>query len=275
MARSLTVTFSKMQGAGNDFVVLDNRFYRFAPEELSDLAARWCPRRTGIGADGLLAFEDGSTTDLDFRMRYYNADGSRATMCGNGARCLARFARDAGLERPVLRFATDAGTYRAAVPNDPTAPVRLYVPSPERYASPVDLQAPPATLPAAHFLWTGTEHVVLFVDDVEAAPLADWGPAVRGDEALQPEGANVNLVEVRGPAALAVRTYEKGVEDETLACGTGVLAAALVARRQKRVDTAQPTTVHTRGGALHVGTDDTGLYLSGAATFVFRGTVTY
>lgn len=309
-----------MEGGGNDFLVIDNRFYRFSPEALSDLARRWCARRYGVGADGLLAFEedtgeadaDGAGGEsggaVDFRMRYVNADGSWASMCGNGARCLARYARDAGMNAPTLAFRTDAGVYHAHVPDAADAdetdadaadanamdadttdaakpPVRLYVPDPERLQTPVALDgALPGELAAVHFVWTGTEHLVAFVDAVDAVPVDAWGRALRTDAAVAPAGANVNFVSVDaadaadGAARLRVRTYEKGVEAETLACGTGILASAVVAW-QVRDDVAadRPVAVQTPGGSFGVGYDETprgrALYLDGPARTVFRGTI--
>ncbi|MBE2186503.1 MAG: diaminopimelate epimerase [Rhodothermales bacterium] len=277
--RPLVVEFTKMNGAGNDFVVLDNRFYAFSEDQLGRLAAWLCPRRTAVGADGLLALDPGDD-DADFRMRYRNADGSRGTMCGNGARCLARFARSAGFDRDRLVFDTDAGRYIADVPEAHAAPVRLHVPPPRNHrgltVEGCDLRA----------IWTGTEHVVAFVDDVQAFPLATLGPAIRNAAALAPNGANVNAAEVlddgRGCGSrLRVRTYEKGVEAETDACGTGAMAAALAARLTGRV-VASPVAVEMPGGVLTVGFDVSegnaaeavrGLTLEGPAVVAFRGTV--
>lgn len=272
MSRSLTVEFTKMHGAGNDFVVLDNRWYRFDQEELSELAAQWCPRRYGIGADGLLAL-DPAEEDVDYRMRYVNADGSGATMCGNGARCLARFAVRAGVGEGELEFISDAGRYRAEVPTDEEAPVRLYVPSPTRHAASPELEARlPSDVEAVHFIHTGTEHLVAFVPDETTVPVAEWGRSLREDPALAPAGANVNFVAVANDA-LRMRTYEKGVEAETPSCGTGVLAAAAVAATTGRVSDDR-IAVETRGGRLHVGTgaSEPGWYLEGPVVTTFRGT---
>ena len=284
MQRKLIVEFTKMDGAGNDFIVIDNRFYNFSDDELADLARRFCPRRVGIGADGVLAFARATDDAQHYRMRYLNADGSVGTMCGNGARCLARYARHAGLRDAMLRFESDAGIYRAYVPSDPEAPVRLFVPPPRQWnPAPVLDGTLPEAIGAVHYLWTGTEHVVCFVDDVEATPVQAWGPAIRHDAALAPAGANVDFVQIldegrdRQSATLRVRTFEKGVEEETLACGTGALASALAARFLERIqaDTAQ---IHMPGGILGVGFERNGeavtdLYLEGPATTVFRGTI--
>ncbi|PEN14971.1 diaminopimelate epimerase [Longibacter salinarum] len=279
MSRKLVVEFTKMEGAGNDFIVLDNRFLHFTADELSDIADRFCPRRFGIGADGLLAFEDDD--DADFRMRYINADGSPATMCGNGARCIARLAVAAGIDGPDVTFATDAGMYRAHVPVDATKPVRLFVPEPREWQEHVSLdQSLPDGIDTVHYIWTGTEHLVVPVRDAGAAPLAVWGPRLRKDPALQPEGANVNVVaEGKDVHSITVRTFEKGVEAETLACGTGVIASAIATSRLRGEDdlATHPVTVHAEGGTLRVGRADTfdragHLYLEGPARSVFRGT---
>jgi len=276
MSQSLTVEFTKMHGAGNDFVVLDNRWYRFSDEELSELGAAWCPRRYGIGADGLLALTASDDESVAYRMRYVNADGSWATMCGNGARCLARFAARAGMGGPTLQFESDAGRYRAEVPDDDAAPVRLYVPPATRLTSDPELVASvPEGLEGLHFVHTGTEHLVAFVPDIEAVPVEEWGRMLREDSALRPAGANVNFVAV-ADGGLQVRTYEKGVEAETPSCGTGVLASAIVAVATERVASGR-VAVRTSGGVLHVGTDEVssgnGQYLEGPVTTTFRGTV--
>lgn len=276
MSRKLIVEFTKMNGAGNDFIIVDNRFFHFTDEELSALARRWCPRRVGVGADGLLALSPAQDEEHHFRMRYVNADGSLATMCGNGARCLARYARRAGIVADQLRFETDAGVFEARMPAEAEAAVRLFVPPPEDYRPQLALASAIEGGPW-HYVWTGTQHVVTFVDDVEAAPVADVGPRVRHDAALQPTGTNVNFVEVAAPDAVRVRTFEKGVEAETLACGTGALAAALVARLQDRLN-AEMVQVHMPGGTLYVGgrQRDGGfdeVFLEGPADVVYRGTL--
>ena len=265
-----------MHGAGNDFVVLDNRFYAFSEPELAALARDLCPRTAAIGADGLLALDHG-TDGADFRMHYHNADGSRGTMCGNGARCLARFARSAGLGTPgaPLVFDTDAGRLSADVPDEASADVRLHLPPP-RDLRPLSLGGLDTT-----FIWTGTEHVVRFMRHVASVDLAMIGPALRHDAALGPRGANINLVEVMGPNSLRVRTFEKGVEAETRACGTGALAAALVAFHAGRVE-GRSVAVEMPGGVLTVGFEWSpelpaeqiqGLTLAGPAETAFRGTV--
>lgn len=283
----LVVPFTKMNGAGNDFVVLDNRFLHFSDDELAALARRFCPRRTGVGADGLLALDDPEDgADADFRMRYRNADGSLGTMCGNGARCLARFAARAGLGAEAdgvvhLAFDTDGGPYRARVEGyDPSGPVELDVPPPRDYG-PAAVAGDERVLK----VWTGTEHAVVFTGDVATADVAGDGPRLRRDPAFAPTGANVNFVEVLDAGARArvrVRTFEKGVEAETLACGTGAMASALAARLDGRVGEAarQTVAVEMPGGTLTVGFRVDGeavsdLTLAGPAETVYEGTLSW
>jgi len=268
------IEFTKMTGAGNDFIVLDNRDYRFTVLDLSDLAERWCDRRFGVGADGLLALEDPDEPGVHFRMRYHNADGSVGSMCGNGARCLARFAFENGLDRRPLRFATDAGIYEADVPEDPADPVRLFLP-PHRGYRLLEPGLCEDLVEGGHFVWTGTEHVVLFVPSVDGAPVQTAGPRLRAAREVSESGANVNFVEVVAPGEIRVRTWEKGVEGETLACGTGATASAIVACLSGRTPPGR-VTVRMPGGTLAVeieGAPETPgrLVLEGPADTVFRG----
>ena len=282
------VPFSKMNGAGNDFIVIDDRFSRFSDEELSALAQRYCPRRTGVGADGLLALALPDAEGAHYRMRYHNADGSHGMMCGNGARCLARFARRAGLNADPLIFDTESGRYQVYVPEAEEAEVCLHVPPPERFRT-VTLNE--NDIRGQMFgIWTGTDHAVRFVDTVESVELDKLGPAVRHDSAFAPGGANVNVVEVEDgggsvasrEATLRVRTFEKGVEAETLACGTGALAAALTAQLAGHIQ-ATCINVEMPGGRLRIGfqVDDdakgvdgiTSVTLEGPADLVYQGTL--
>ena len=276
----LPVEFTKMNGAGNDFIVIDNRPYRFSDDALSRLAQRLCSRRTGIGADGLLGLAPSTDVRYDFRMRYVNADGSFGTMCANGARCLARYARRVGRMGASLTIEGDAGPVRAEVPEEENGPVRVLHDAPGGTALRRRLRSVEATTgDDAHYVWTGTEHLVCFVNGLRNLPVPAWGQRIRRDEALEPAGANVDFVEVVdvGAARLAVRTYEKGVEAETLACGTGAMAAATVAYllghvQSDRIEVLMP------GGLLTVGLDldgarIAGVWLEGPAEVVYRGTV--
>lgn len=284
-APRFVLEFTKMSGAGNDFIVIDNRFYRFTDDELSGFARRFCARRTGVGADGLLALnlpvDRGS---MSYRMKYFNADGSLGTMCGNGARCLARFAISAGVRpheaaadgagRAVVAFESDAGVYKALVPEDQAADVRLYVPPPDGAIGDCSVDYVEATVHTVH---TGTQHAVMFVEDAAGCDVEGLGPRLRRDETVAAGGTNVNFVEVLGGGVLRVRTWEKGVEAETPACGTGALASALTAASKGLVD-ASPVEIRATGGTLRVGWNGPpdqpeGLWLEGPAEVIYRGSV--
>ena len=280
MQRRLILEFTKMNASGNDFIVIDNRFYYFSEEELTNLAIRLCKRRTGVGADGILVYAYPDDEQYDYRMKYYNADGTVGTMCGNGACCLARFAQLTGLTEPVLQFESDAGIYRVE-PGQPGDAVRLYVPDPRDPRT--EVPQPITNGDPLHYIWTGTEHAVYFVDDTATAQVATLGLEIRSAEVFAPQGVNVNFVQVeaRGgegtPASLTVRTYEKGVECETLACGTGALASAIMAGITGAVDVPR-VEVHMRGGTLGVGYTLDGdqasnVYLEGHVASVYRGTL--
>lgn len=274
-----------MHGAGNDFVVIDNRFYHFNEDRLSALAKTLCHRRLGIGADGLLALGAAEEQEeIDFRMRYFNADGSLGLMCGNGARVLSQFAYRSGIEKPMLTFDTSAGRYRAIVEEDPLIPVKLFMPAFQDYRPDVAIDL--ASREAAgrvDYMFTGTQHGVAFVSDLRGFDVAHWGNALRYDPVFDPHGINMNFVQVLDPgspehaAHLLIRTFEKGVEAETLACGTGALAAALIAHLQGKI---QSTTVYLdpQGGRIEVGFrleegQITDIYQGGPTTTVFRGSL--
>ncbi|MBT8400214.1 MAG: diaminopimelate epimerase [Rhodothermia bacterium] len=281
MKRLLIVEFTKMEGAGNDFIVLDNRFFHFTPDELGEIAETFCSRRTGIGADGLLALEAPSTDAADFRMRYRNADGTQGTMCGNGARCIALFAHGAGVAGQRQTFDTDAGVYQAEIGPSRNS-VRLWMPKP---LPKLGTNAISVTLQSGlrlelHQLWTGTEHVVTFVDDLEGVDVESIGREIRLLPQFEPNGTNVNFAQLSragaGVPAIRARTYEKGVESETLACGTGAVAIAIASVSQRSLP-EKTLGVQMRGGVLTVGlTTAAGeiseLYLEGEARQVFRGT---
>jgi len=267
---AMTLEFTKMNGAGNDFVMVDNRdgSYTLSREQI----ARLCDRHRGIGADGLIAVE--GTPEL-LRMRYYNADGGEAEMCGNGARCYSRFtARLLGLNSGSLSFQTEAGMLAAELlPKDR---VRLRMSDPHSLQLAHSLRVLNLDL-EVHSLNTGVPHAVTFVKDLEETPVFELGRALRRHQRFAPAGTNANFVQVLAPGSLAIRTYERGVENETLACGTGVVAAALIHHYLSK--TPSPVSVLVRGGeTLEVGfTEENGhpvaATLAGPADFVFSGTI--
>jgi diaminopimelate epimerase len=234
--------FVKMNGAGNDFIVVDNRALNvnFTREQIASV----CHRHFGIGADGLLAAEPAGEPGADFRMRYYNADGGEAEMCGNGARCFARFVEAwPRAERERVRFLTLAGLITGEY-LDHEIRVDLTPPTELKLDRDADFGWGHVKF---HSINTGVPHVVIEVPDVEVAEVLALGRAIRRSQ-LFPNGTNVNFVQVAESGELIVRTYERGVEGETLACGTGVTAAALVVHRVRGLPL--PLRVKVRGGDM-------------------------
>ena len=267
-----SLPFVKMSGAGNDFVVVDNRALTHVLT--SEQVARLCDRHFGIGADGLLAVEPADQPDADFRMRYYNADGGEAEMCGNGARCFARFVhplRRAHAEQ--VRFLTPAGLITGEYIGDEVR-IGLTAPTEIKLRQRADFGWGEVEY---HFLNTGVPHALVFVPDVAQADVVVEGRAIRRSTTF-PHGTNVNFVQIaESGAKLIVRTYERGVEDETLACGTGVVASALVTNRVHQL--ALPLYVKVRGGdVLTVDARGEGdvfrdVTLTGPAIEVFAGEI--
>jgi diaminopimelate epimerase len=262
--------FTKMNGAGNDFVMLDNLDGRL--EIAARQIAHLCDRHRGVGADGVLILEH-PANGADFRMRYYNADGGEAEMCGNGARCFARFASRVAGKRDSVSFETPAGVIRAQCEGDN---VRLDMSQPRDLAldQPIESDGGAVT---AHSVNTGVPHAVVFVEDLEKVDVRGMGSALRHHPHFAPKGTNANFVQMIAPGTIAIRTYERGVEDETLACGTGVVAAALILHEKHGA--APPVSVRVRGGdTLTVSFEkEGGVYrnvsLTGPADFVFEGQI--
>ena len=262
--------FTKMNGAGNDFVMLDNRAGELQLDR--EQIARLCDRHRGIGADGVLMLEPASN-GADFRMRYYNADGGEAEMCGNGARCFARYAQRVAGPREQVSFETPAGVIGAAL-NGET--VTLQMSDPKDFEADVEIALKGAVV-SGSYVDSGVPHFVVPVTAIDEVNVRELGSALRHHERFAPRGANVNFLEQRGANEIAIRTYERGVEDETLACGTGVVASAIVFAAAGEL--AGPIRVLVRGGdTMSVsfqrdGTRFTNVTLSGPADFVFEGTV--
>jgi diaminopimelate epimerase len=263
------IPFYKMHGGGNDFVLIDHR-EGFIPEaEKQEFARRVCHRQLGAGADGMILIEASLTAN--FRWRFYNADGSEPEMCGNGGRCAARFAVLNGIAPATLAFETLAGVIEAEVKG---RRVKLLMAGVGDFILGQTIPLEGQAL-LGHFLKVGVPHVAVPVADLEGAPVTQWGRAVRFHPLFAPGGTNVNFIRVEGPQTLRIRTYERGVEDETLACGTGAVASALTAARLGQV--VSPVTVHTRGGeALTVfftpdGEAFTQVFLEGDALVSYQG----
>lgn len=265
------LTFTKMVGSGNDFIVMDNRNGMISENEYAQYATILCDRRHGVGADGVILVAKSDT--LPFCMRIINADGSEAEMCGNGARCIARYALEHGIAQRDMCFETRAGEIRATVFNDV---VKVNMTAPHDLRRNIALTLQDGTSVTVSHLNTGVPHVVLFVDDVASADVKTIGKAIRYHEAFAPRGTNVNFVQIAGSHALRVRTYERGVEDETLSCGSGSTASALIAAIEKNVQS--PVAVSTHGGEILTiyferGKNDSfcNVFLEGAVRSVFTG----
>ncbi len=269
------VRFTKMSASGNDFIIIDNR-NRAVPGDEAAFARSVCRRRLSVGADGVLLVGPSGEPGAHFRMRVINADGSEAEMCGNGARTVARFAQREGIAPAGMRFETIAGIISAEVLGEE---VRLGMGDPTglELAFPLTVEG---TALEAHFVNTGVPHTVVFVPDLEAVDVVGLGRAIRRHERFQPAGTNVDFVcQGAQPGELALRTYERGVEDETLACGTGAVAAALVAQQAGKVN--PPVKVKTRGGTTLTVTfraHSTGVSevtLEGDARIIYDGVLTW
>jgi diaminopimelate epimerase len=262
--------FTKMNGAGNDFILFDNRTGDVDLDR--NQIAQLCDRHRGIGADGILLLEK-PTNRADFRMRYFNADGGEAEMCGNGARCFTRFAYKVGGTKEKISFETPAGVIFAELEG---GLVTLRMTDPTDLRLNVDLSTA-AENKTIHFINSGVPHVVIPVAKIDDADVRGDGAAIRNHKMFSPNGANVNFIEKRGRNKIAIRTYERGVEDETLACGTGIVASALIFATTE--DCEAPITVLARGGdELQVNFERArdqfrNVTLTGPAEFVFEGTI--
>lgn len=257
--------FSKLQGTGNDFILIDNRkktFERFiGSKPVREAVGKICQRKRGIGADGLILIEGSKVAD--FKWQFFNSDGSTAAMCGNGSRCAARFAFENGIAKERMKFETLAGVVEAKVKRRDVK-VKLTKPYDLRLNLTVEGIK-------GHFINTGVPHFVAFVDRLEDVNVKDVGRRIRFSELFKPIGTNVNFVEVKLDK-IFVRTYERGVEDETLACGTGSVASALISAKVFNVKS--PIEVVVRSGErLKVYFDEEmeNVYLEGPTTWVYDG----
>ena len=263
------IEFFKMSGSGNDFILIDNRDGALVVKDIIEFVKLLCARKGSVGADGLIIIENSSR--VDFRWRFFNADGSEVDMCGNGGRCAARFALLKKIAPARMSFETGAGIIDATV-NGETVKLRLTDPS--GLALDDELQTEDGALIASS-INTGVPHVVHFTDNLEQYPVFRLGRLIRYHEHYRPAGANANFVHVVDGHTIKVRTYERGVEDETLACGTGSVASALIADRKGLV--SSPVTVQVQSGEelkIYFDRGSTGyvnVYLEGGAKVVYQG----
>jgi diaminopimelate epimerase len=267
----MKLDFVKMNGAGNDFILFDNRDRKISLTR--EQVTRLCDRHAGIGADGVMLLVPCDSKRADWAWQFFNSDGSDAEMCGNGARCFARFIQKLTGVKDRVTFETVAGVISAEFHGERVT-INLTQPKDLRLGESVPLSTGAATI---HSCNTGVPHAVLFVPDADRAMVLQLGNEIRFHKHFAPKGTNVNFAQVTGPNAIRVRTYERGVEGETLACGTGVTASALVASRVHKF--TSPVRVKVQGGdTLEVSFRETNgtftdVRLNGPADFAFEGKV--
>jgi len=272
----MDLEFMKLHGNGNDFILIDEYGCRCIPDEMkAQFAALYCDRRFGIGGDGVLYLQRSAKADL--RMRLFQPDESEAEMCGNGIRCFTKYAYDTGYVEKTCSVETMAGIIRVEMgyEND-TFMATIDMPEPKFNRKDI-----PATGEGeyretiegseVYAVNSGVPHAVVFVDDVESVNPEEAGPAIRHHRTF-PKGANVNFVERAGGNTLRIRTFERGVEGETLSCGTGATAAAAIAHRLEYI--SSPVTVETKGGPLIIHLGEV-TRTTGPATTVFKGVISF
>lgn len=267
--KSHVISFYKMSGSGNDFIIIDNRDLSLAVGDLPTFARRICARKISVGADGLFLIEPSAS--VDFKWQFFNSDGSVGEMCGNGSRCVARYAYLRGIAGAKMSFETIAGIITAEVHGN-VVKVRLTNPSPLKIGQRILLDGQESLLDCID---TGVPHAVSFVDDLETCAVSDRGRKIRRHEFFQPKGTNANFACTLDRHQMKVRTYERGVEDETLACGTGVVASVLAAAGRNLVDSPVDVTVQS-GETLRVyftcrEAAFTEIYLEGKVKIVYQG----
>ncbi|WP_045212324.1 diaminopimelate epimerase [Desulfonatronovibrio magnus] len=263
------INFFKMQGSGNDFIVIDNNKLRLSPQEMPNLAQKLCPRGFAVGADGMIFLEDSPDADLDFVWHFFNSDGSRAEMCGNGSRCASLLAFKIGLAGKNHVFGTDAGPVKAGILDSGLVKVQLTPARDMRQHIVVDYQGQSYNV---FFVNTGVPHAVIIFDDVSQVDVPAFGRFIRMHEEFAPAGTNVNFIEITSNNSIKLRTYERGVEAETHACGTGAAAAAAIANVQKLVESSVEVTT-TGGETLIIDLEGEDIFLSGKAQIVYKGQV--
>lgn len=270
------IPFMKFSGAGNDFVIINN-LENLVDSTDTNFVQKVCERRMSVGADGVLLVEkaDGiGTGRVDFRMRYFNADGGEVETCGNGARCISRFAYLNGIVTEKMRFLTNAGVYESEIVGD-NVKVRMSQPTDIRLNVPLQLKDGVHTVGFAN---SGVPHVVFFVEDLDGTDVFDIGQQTRYHADFKPAGTNANFIRIQSSERLEIRTYERGVEDETLACGTGSIASAIVSAALGKV--MSPVSVKTASGVvlkIHFDMSDgepKNVYLEGDARVIYAGELT-
>jgi diaminopimelate epimerase len=263
------IEFMKMSGTGNDFILVDNRDGKCPEKDLSHIARKACRRRESVGADGMI-FITGSDKH-DFAWKFFNSDGSEAEMCGNGGRCVARFALLQGIAGEKMTFDTLAGPVSAEVTG---RNVKVLMPVPTGLKVDIDLPQEPGWI-STSFINTGVPHVVVQVEKINDVQVNEQGRAIRFHSMFKPDGTNANFMNITDENRLYVRTYERGVENETLACGTGAIASSLIAHEKGLV--VSPVTVVTSGGEelkIHFLKEEgkfSSVWLEGGTSIIYNG----
>lgn len=268
------ITFYKMSGSGNDFILIDNRRGQLKGDSPGKLAAAICRHRLSVGADGLILLEKARARSAHFRWRLFNADGTEAEMSGNGARCAARLAYILKIAPKKMAFESLAGLVRAEMTGRRNDRVKIEMPGPKDLK--LDMKLPFADeTRLGHFINSGVPHFLYRVDDVEGADVVGLGRRTRNHDAFKPAGTNVNFARVTDRHTVIMRTYERGVEDETLACGTGAVATALILGVMNLV--SSPVALRQRSGQILTvlfkidGRRFTNVFLEGDAGIIYKG----
>ena len=262
------IEFYKMSGSGNDFIIIDNRNHIVDESSLPNFVAKVCRRKMAVGSDGLILVENSETAD--FKWRFFNSDGSVAEMCGNGARCVARFAYLNDIAGPNMSFETLAGIVKAEIIGE-RAKVKMTDPIDFKREDTVELKNGLVSISSIN---TGVPHVVIVKDNIDDVDVAEIGREIRYHDKYSPAGTNVNFVSHIKDNTIAIRTYERGVEDETLACGTGAAASAIIMAFKMKIDS--PISVLTRsGGHLNIFFKENevrycDVYLEGDARIIYK-----
>jgi diaminopimelate epimerase len=244
------IPFLKMSGSGNDFILIDNRNSMMDKTQLKGFISKVCRRAISVGADGLILIENPDEEDVQkglahFKWHYYNADGGEAEMCGNGSRCAARFAYLKGIAPKIMAFRTLVGIIKAEMISDCQVKVQMSDPKDLRLNFPIDIDGETRKV---HFVNSGVPHVVHFLDRIDSIDVFNLGRKTRYHQEFQPAGTNADFAEVLNRHTLKLRTYERGIENETLACGTGAVATALIASELGMA--ASPVEVQVRSGEI-------------------------
>lgn len=257
--------FYKMSGGGNDFIIIDNTDNAIPESKASALAEKLCKRQLSVGADGLILICN--SEEDDFKWLFYNSDGSEAEMCGNGARCAARFAYLKGIAGRNMTFGTLAGKVKAEIIDDNSVKVLMTPPLDANFNYSIAIDNKHLEVSSVN---TGVPHVVIKSENLDNEPLLETGRKIRFHDKYSPAGTNVNFYEITDDAKVAMRTYERGVEGETLACGTGAVAVAIVANTCEKVKF--PVSIKTRSGAtLTIHKQGNNFFLEGEARIIYQG----